>query len=429
MSNATPTATTASISMEINSIDAALLSAWRDPRERRTLFRLEQLLVDFMSLSDSTMDVSSQKLSNNFQRLLLHRLADRFRVSRETVLSYEKPQQTTIRLIKTEHSLIPSPLFIDITADDDGDDCCTTYPAKDDAPAINVEDLDCLQQQQQQLNSSKKKLMIMKRGTAKHNAAILTNKEHPPKPKQQRNLRGKNLSDKEKAYAEARARIFNYTTEEQQQQLVTTDDNNNNLSHSNSTNTLAEEEQKSTTATPPSSPAIISDSTTTNTTTTSTVATTNIYEEISSTTNTFTSTSSKISKVTWRNRKQEECDPDFQRKSSISLLLHQQQQQQQQPQDSYPYTQQQYYYPSNYYGTMMESFYPMNDREETLQASSEPFYPKVNEVDEYCQENTSSTATPQVISTSHLSNTTGSSTVHAHPSFSTSYHSEFPALR
>ena len=76
----------------------------------------------------------------------------------------------------------------------------------------------------------------------------------------------------------------------------------------------------------------------------------------------------------------------------------------------------------------MESFYPMNGGEDTLQASSESFYPKINKVEEYYQENTSNTATPQVVSTSQLSTTTGSSTIHAHPSFSTSYHSEFPAL-
>jgi len=38
--------------MEMSGMDAALLSAWRDPRERRTLFRLEQLLVDFMASSE-----------------------------------------------------------------------------------------------------------------------------------------------------------------------------------------------------------------------------------------------------------------------------------------------------------------------------------------------------------------------------------------
>ena len=65
----------------------------------------------------------------------------------------------------------------------------------------------------------------------------------------------------------------------------------------------------------------------------------------------------------------------------------------------------------------------MNGGEEILQAFSEPFYPKADEVD------SSSTAMPHIVSTSQLSTTTGSSTIHAHPSFSTSYHSEFPALR
>jgi hypothetical protein len=51
----------------------------------------------------------------------------------------------------------------------------------------------------------------------------------------------------------------------------------------------------------------------------------------------------------------------------------------------------------------------MNGGEEILQAFSEPFYPKADEVD------SSSTAMPHIVSTSQLSTTTGSSTIQAHP--------------
>jgi hypothetical protein len=239
--------------------------------------------------------------------------------------------------------------------------------------------------------------MIMKRGTSRHNATP-NSKENPPKSKQHRNLRGKNLSDKEKAYAEARARIFNDSTEGQQQQLISNDDHAY-LSHSNSTNTLLEEEQNTVV---PCSPTIL------------------LQEEISSSSNSniAATNNSKISKVTWRNRKQEECDPDFQRRRSVSVL--------QQPQDSYVFTQQEYFYPTNYYGTVMESYYPINSGETFLQATSEPFYPsKGDQGEQY-----SAPQTMVTNNTSDVTKSTDTSTAHHHSSFSSStYHTEFPALR
>jgi len=84
----------------------------------------------------------------------------------------------------------------------------------------------------------------MKQGTSKHNVTTPNSKENPPKSKQHRNLRGKNLSNKEKACAEARGRIFNNSTIEQlQQQQWISNDDHAYLLHSNSINTLLEEEQ------------------------------------------------------------------------------------------------------------------------------------------------------------------------------------------
>ncbi len=139
----------------------------------------------------------------------------------------------------------------DIISEDDE----ATAATKDEVSPGFLEDTDGLPMVEQQLKSNsavtnstiitpKKKLMIMKRGTSKHNVTTPNSKENPPKSKQHRNLRGKNLSDKEKANAEARARIFNDSMIEQlqQQQLISNDDHAY-LSHSNSTNTLQEEEQ------------------------------------------------------------------------------------------------------------------------------------------------------------------------------------------
>ena len=378
-------------------IDAALLSALRDPRERRTLFRLEQLLVDFMnepklqyldvgpgyySPANNTVSMSANqtsgsggllqnppKIQNNFQRLILHRLADRFHIVRESMGLQQQQQQNpdnatipygggasypvqfgnmagcnvppaqlqgpmitpyTIRLVKTEQSHVPSELLIDLDLSSPQYSCNsdsglefnasggagTSSPFSTAALARTLSD---------SLSSSsfdggakpqpitvQKKMMIMKRSSSGGFSSSRRGDEaHGQKSSSKRNLRGKNLSDKEKAYAEARARIF-------------AGENNNNdvvgeneccaLSSShNSSNSLAdsasEEQQAHQQEQQPLTPEVVKSPSPPPSSPTS-----------DDTPKGKSSAGGTVSKVTWRNRKQEENDPDFQRRRSVGAV-------------------------------------------------------------------------------------------------------------
>lgn len=113
-------------------IDSALLAALRDPRERIGLLRLEQSLIDFVEkqpqdphlevggpynsiVVSPTLGLVSQgansypnKSQTSFQRCILHRLADRFQISREN------NGNGTIRLLRQPQTKIPSRLLLDV---------------------------------------------------------------------------------------------------------------------------------------------------------------------------------------------------------------------------------------------------------------------------------------------------------------------------
>lgn len=210
-------------------IDSALLSALQDPKERIGLLRLEQVLLEFMNSPAKYIDVGGPSNScvlypsldkedqggirgrqTSFQKLCLHRLADRFGIAREHF-----PGTNLIRLVKTKGSCISNQLLINLVE---------TNPKST---------------QKKQVTQPPK---IKRREDSSSSLKILSTKKKQPLKKK--------LSEKEKAYAEARARIYNNTKEA-----------------------------------PPSPPSSIEDN----------------QEEFSK------------SKVTWRNRREEENDPDFRR--------------------------------------------------------------------------------------------------------------------
>jgi len=135
-------------------VDSALLSALCDARERKALLRLEHTLCEFtnnpsldsievggaynsivlaenegvnrgrdlytcMSPSNIT-EFQNQHAKGmrqtSFQRLILHRLADRFGIVREVIPQNENivTSLNLIRLIKTEATLMPSHLLVDV---------------------------------------------------------------------------------------------------------------------------------------------------------------------------------------------------------------------------------------------------------------------------------------------------------------------------
>mmetsp|Transcript_15410 Transcript_15410/g.22936 ORF Transcript_15410/g.22936 Transcript_15410/m.22936 type:complete len:908 (-) Transcript_15410:318-3041(-) len=421
-------------------IDSALLSALSDQRERKGLLRLEQTLVDFMKernagyievggpnnsivingqsgggsrnmmgVGDAPQDgVLPQQLllvndgqqqygagnggrggrQTSFQRLCLHRLADRFNIVREPAST---PLQTTdvdgynvgggalngsgggnvsyppglIRLVKVKNSRIPSKLLIDLDlssySNSNGhrngrglinpDSIGITEdsnPIRGGIPESlasysNTENTKSFQKQ------PPKKMMIMKRSSSGlGSSGSLKSKGDNGKGGRNKGkgLKGKNLSDKEKAYEEARARIFNETqssasTVGEAQNQETSDltippfetpprsASPSSSTRSSETGTAVSEEQqnnatsKSTTEKPQSQDI----NEITNGTDAVRIRRENPFPSSSFVHPSYqqqqlpaaAATGGAVSKVTWRNRRQEENDPDFRRRGTVRV--------------------------------------------------------------------------------------------------------------
>jgi hypothetical protein len=308
-------------------VDSALLSAMRDPKERLALLRCEQTMIGFIKQSDvqeidiggsynaiikgllsgppTRTDVVGRQTS--FQRCWLHRLADRFGILRESM----SPEW--IRCKKTHQSAMPRQLLCDLGPSD-----------------YSLMDQD--QQQQQTTTRAMSHLSINNSNTttrsnggsnaAKGTKAVLLkrpNKMKIMKRQASSNTSGDSLqgdsngvsnaskkgslTDKEKAYAEARARIFNEA-------------NDNAATVATTTTTTQDNNTEAATVAPPAP----------------------LEEDATSRPAPAAATMGGISKVTWRNRQQEENDPDFRRGVVYSA------QQQQQYYAAQQQQQQQYYY-------------------------------------------------------------------------------------
>lgn len=190
-------------------IDSALQAALREPRERINLLKLEQALVDFVNSAAEWLEVgglgnsitvgpsvtqqipmpSDYRPATSFQRCVCHRLADRFHIVRENAVLLEG----AIRLVKVPETRVPTILLqnVDVTALD-------------------------AQQQQSNLSSDtpialltpnesggkRPKMKLMKRKDSNTSASSRQSKTLQP------NRSSGSLTDKERAYKEARARIF-----------------------------------------------------------------------------------------------------------------------------------------------------------------------------------------------------------------------------
>ncbi|KAL7445015.1 hypothetical protein ACHAXH_009777 [Discostella pseudostelligera] len=263
----------------LEEVDSALLSALCDPRERKALYRLEQVMIDFMKDKSSwSMEVGGafnaivlyqnnhngggnndnrgdeiadgqqlhamsqqgmQELQHqqqrglkqtSFQRLILHRLADRFNVIREQIIQpYFPPvgnerglvdvgapshySPGLIRLMKTNESSIPSYLLIDINLSllvnyknprarnyfGGGNEDGTKY-ITDNMASATLE-----AQPPVVMSKSSKKMVIMKRSDSSNGSGGNIGGSRDGKKDK---TRRKKLEDREKAYEEARARIF-----------------------------------------------------------------------------------------------------------------------------------------------------------------------------------------------------------------------------
>lgn len=343
-------------------IDSALLSALQDSRERLALLRLEKNLVDFMN--DRTcgyMEVGGpgnsivirgasggngsssctendgdnapvKKISGSgeifnggrqtsFQRLCLHRLADRFNIAREQVF-YQNPIMYTnmnmglIRLVKVKESRIPTLMLIDV--DMSQYDRVTPQDRTDGLSVMKItEQLSGTSLQEGStgivVKKSKKKenIKIMKRSSS---SALTTGSEKSAKSKASKR-KSKNLSDKEKAYAEARARIFNSADSS----VNNTPDASEHADNGSTDGTPPGSANRSRAASPvqikseSTGSCKVVDETSSKPTKAGNVVTNN--EKIASKRSILpvAVTTGAASKVTWRNREQEASDPDFRR--------------------------------------------------------------------------------------------------------------------
>jgi len=352
-------------------VDSALLSALRDKRERIALLRVEKNLIDFMN--DKTcgyMEVGGQGNSivirgasgggcgssdgdvensngttptsrtqgnhggdnsnaggrqTSFQRLCLHRLADRFNIVREQGYhnpnNYANPNLGLIRLVKIKESRIPTVKLINLdlthydqTIPQDRNEGSGLVGVTDRLALTNLHDGGGGNGKKVK---KKEKVKIMKRSSINSLA-----EENEKRDKANANKRkGKKLSDKEKAYAEARARIFN--------------------SNESKTNTPeGSEHADSETVISPMGSVEISASAhpIPSVTAAAQKATHLVPSQVSGSTgeqvvNASANRDSKrgflpaaatggaASKVLWRNREQEANDPDFQRRHHPSVMM------------------------------------------------------------------------------------------------------------
>lgn len=312
-------------------VDSALLSALRDNRERMALLRLEQTIIDFMMDKNCEyMDVGGpfnsiaikgtidgvdleNCISRNcdyggrqtsFQRLCLHRLADRFKIIREQI---QYPPTDSgyysyglIRLVKTKESRIPKVklLGIDLSHYDSPD----SYPESNtdldtNAVAERLAQIEVQERVGKKNESRKKKMeqvMIMKRN---HNGLGDRN-DKSTKTSGRRREKGKEFTDKEQAYAEARARIFASncaTSNEDSDHALPSGDNTDSETILNSTGHSFN-----------SSPTDQNEGSQAN----------NDDRFL------FPNSTSAgyNSKVTWRNREQEASDPDFRRSRRPTIV-------------------------------------------------------------------------------------------------------------
>ena len=287
-------------------IDSALTSALRDPRERLGLLKLEQAMIDFLKSSDGYIEVGGpynsfvvsptsgivsgqstafDRPQTTFQRCILHRLADRFCIARETGSIFEG----YIRLVKLKDSKIPKRLLVDLDPSEYGTPLAETSKSLESVTIVGSSNSSNQSVFFVGSKSRNRKMKIMKRDSSGDSFKSSSNgSDSRSTPR-----KGRNFSDKEKAYAEARARIFSDQQAESGPSLAAfTSTSRAPLPATTPPASMSQPLQHGN-----RSFASIDDGTTSE------------NEERSR----APSANSTVSKATWRNRRKEENDPDFQR--------------------------------------------------------------------------------------------------------------------
>lgn len=183
-------------------IDPALLNALNNSRERMILFQIEDMLLRFVRSPEGAFEVPPGL--NSFRRLLVYRLAVRFGLVHITSEVPNETGERSIIIYKTPTTLIPKVLLIDYNdtvnetvspvtpvtsseprevprTDPGGNSAVPSAPSTSAGPDPG------------------KKVLLMKRQTS--NTGNASNKNQESKPQM-------SAEERERAYQEARARIF-----------------------------------------------------------------------------------------------------------------------------------------------------------------------------------------------------------------------------
>ena len=166
-------------------IDSAIISAMENPRERMHVLTIENELLNFVKSTDRVMEIPPT--NNSFRRLLTYRVAQRFGL---THVSAAEPSTAEgdrcIVIYRTVDTRIPSPLLIDLPTPHFHDNAESPFGSSQ-----NLADA---------VNEPPKKMLVMKRNPSRGDDAW---KKGASSTRQE-----PSAEDRERAYAEARARIF-----------------------------------------------------------------------------------------------------------------------------------------------------------------------------------------------------------------------------
>jgi len=200
----------ASVSANDTAVDVALLGGLENPRERMNILKFEDKIVRFLK-NRREQQLSFEPL-NSFHRRIVHRLAERFQLDHQVFdVPFEGQQFVSpgsnkgVLLSKSPLSRIPQVLLIDLPCPELG--TVTRWEATSQA-SLNVQGnlgsvgtvIPVSEGARSPISQQKQKVTLMRR----------RGKQGTSSRPQSSNQNSENLTitDREKAYAEARARIF-----------------------------------------------------------------------------------------------------------------------------------------------------------------------------------------------------------------------------
>lgn len=166
-------------------LDSAVLEALRNPRERMNVLNAENSILNFVRSGESIMEIPP--ISNSFRRLIIYRVAQRFRLTHGT------SGDGGILLYRTSESHVPQQLLIDMKITNNSAQSQESSQQQGSSIAQAGPDMSSMTSG----DGKPKKLLVMRREGG-------TNKSEKKEERRQQ----PSVDEREKAYAEARARIF-----------------------------------------------------------------------------------------------------------------------------------------------------------------------------------------------------------------------------